>query len=152
MKMRRGLSLRYCKASRVEKRPKILKIIKELGNERGMLNEDKVSMALQKLKDAGGIHKFFRTKRYSRKDINGIDFVIIRDDNARFSLQVKSSVRGIREHQENFPDVLVLLVEAGERVESIERKIRQLIGVGIYSETDKGLYLHLRFRDGLKRP
>lgn len=149
MRMERGLSLRYCKASQVKKHPKILKIIKELGNERGRLNEDKAGMALQKLKDAGGICDFFRTKRYSRKDRAGIDFVIVKD-NVRLSLQVKSSVRDIRKHQENFPDVPVLLVEAGESVESIERKIRQLIGTD--SEIDKGLYSHLRFREGLKHP
>lgn len=73
-------------------------------HEVGQASEDYVDGALYALRNDGIIHEYWRTKRFSDWDRQGVDFwVQVIPGGRRMPLQVKSSARGAEDHRKHHP-------------------------------------------------
>jgi hypothetical protein len=57
----------------------------------------------------------------------GVDFYLITLNSEVFPLQVKSSWTGLRKHLRKFPNIPVMIVESGDCIENVKKKIKNLL-------------------------
>jgi len=67
------------------------RILVPIQDRRGPGNEAIVGRILEDFRVRGIIRSFYRTKPFSRQDMMGIDFLVIKNDSSRIVIQVKSS-------------------------------------------------------------
>ena len=102
------------------------RLFAEIASERGDRNEAAVDQALNHLKQEGSIDHWFRTERHSFYDRRGVDFVALVDGEP-IPIQVKSSKRGLIEHQRRHPGIPGIVVKSGEPNEKLRTRLRTLI-------------------------
>ena len=76
------------------------RLIWQATNKRGEDTENQTCQALEMLKNEGKIRGFYRVKKWSRQDRRNIDAVVFLNDNSKVFCQIKSSLRGVKECQE----------------------------------------------------
>jgi len=96
----------------------------------GKIREEKVSNALQSLKEKGEIKSFFQTEKLDHADLmEGVDFVF-RYIDGPYEKFCNFSVTGqkwVKQHEKDHPEIPVIDVYLKETKESIERKILKLL-------------------------
>lgn len=92
---------------------------------RGLKAEENVALALLEMQNRRDISTFRRTKRFSRDDLQGIDFWI-RYKCMWIPLQVKSSEYGVQEHIYRYGESVNAIVGYGDNlIPRIKRAIRE---------------------------
>jgi hypothetical protein len=99
------------------------KLVDKTSNARGKNTEKLFARALMALKEEGKIASFYMTPKWSRADKQGIDAVIFLLDGSEVKLQIKSSWKGVVEHEEkqkNFKESIPVVYGNYLRGESFE--------------------------------
>lgn len=96
--------------------------------DQGQEAEEKVAIALLKLKGIGLISDYIRADKHSQLDVAGIDFLISLNCGLAFLLQVKSSTSSVKRHYIRHPNIpCITVLPRQDRIRPIERRIMAII-------------------------
>ncbi len=118
---------------------KMRNLFRKCATERGQKTEKYVEEALTALQNEGRIASFYMTKKWSRKDRQGVDAVVYLNDGTEVKRQIKSSAAGVEKHlkqQENFKEEIGVIYGnylAGETFEEYRKRIFLNINVLSFS-------------------
>lgn len=105
---KRGPKRRKPKNTKVARKGKadhrhIYNLLGQVANDLGKTREDISEQALIELQKEGKIKEFHRSQPFSKEDKEGCDFAVNDINDNAIKIQVKSSIRGLREFRYNCP-------------------------------------------------
>lgn len=106
--MSRGRKKRHQRAkhtAQIARRRRIMRAIGRAAQSRGRFGEQLVGDALALLCERGIITSFYLSDPNTHLDSRKVDAVIIDLSGQKIEFQIKTSARGVREHQEKNPDI-----------------------------------------------